>query len=400
MSNELIKIDEVTSIMGGFNEIVIKSNNSVSKCNEYGQTLLNTIEGNGGLNEALDQKVSEYLEKTKVTIKNMGERRKPITQLFDKIRSAFTAQEKTLDPKDPATIPGKLSKLRDQYAQTKYEAEQKRKREAERVAKVNAEKATYKRDLEEKLLNHFNSYLRTKKVELNNAFNALTLAGFDRETNMILLLSTDYPKAHFDAFYDDVPTYSIGGEAKAALRCEVLLGKYESFAGQFKSELADAKQWCKDRFASKKKELQELEELRRRDAAAAAEAEQAKLLREQEEAAKRAREEATKTELQRKELETKAQQEQMASLFDQSAATLAPVPANAKVKEKIQVLHPAGFLAIFNLWWIDEGVNLPMDELEKTFKKQITYCEKQANGKDQKHIESNYVQYVEDVRAK
>ncbi|NDV81298.1 hypothetical protein [Bacteroides sp. 51] len=400
MNNQLIKIDEVTSIMGGFDNIVNRSNTSVSKCNEAGQALLDTIEGNGGMNEALDQKAAEYLEKTKTTIKNMGERRKPITQLFDKIRSAFTAQEKSLDPKEPGTIPGQITKLRDKYAREKYEAEQKRKQEAERLAKLNAEKATYKRDLEEKLLTHFNTYLRSKKEELNKMFNALTLAGFDRETNMILLFPTDYPKAHFDAFSGEAPTYFIGGEAKAALRTEVLSGKYEYFASQFKSEITDAKQWCKDRFASKKKELQELEELRQRDTAAAAEVERVKLQREQEEAAKRTQEEASKAEQQRKEIEMKAQQEQMASLFDQSAAMVAPVASNAKVKEKIQVLHPTGFLEIFNMWWLNEGQSQPIDELEKAFKKQITFCEKRANGKEPEYIKSNYVKYVEDVRAK
>ena len=43
---------------------------------------------------------------------------------------------------------------------------------------------------------------------------------------------------------------------------------------------------------------------------------------------------------------------------------------------------------------------MPVEELEKIFKKMITYCEKQANGKDQKHIESKFIRYEADVKAK
>ena len=50
--------------------------------------------------------------------------------------------------------------------------------------------------------------------------------------------------------------------------------------------------------------------------------------------------------------------------------------------------------------WINEGQTLPVEELEKIFKKMITYCEKQANSKEQKHIESQFISYEADVKAK
>lgn len=96
----------------------------------------------------------------------------------------------------------------------------------------------------------------------------------------------------------------------------------------------------------------------------------------------------------------KAQQSSIGSLFMEAAASIAPPPTNAKVKEKIVVLHQQGYLEIFQMWWINEGQTLPVEELEKIFKKMITYCEKQANGKDQKHIESKYIRYEADVKAK
>ena len=58
------------------------------------------------------------------------------------------------------------------------------------------------------------------------------------------------------------------------------------------------------------------------------------------------------------------------------------------------------FFRIFQMWWIGEGQTLPFDELEKIFKKMTTYCEKKANSKDQTHIESQFISYEADVKAK
>lgn len=65
----------------------------------------------------------------------------------------------------------------------------------------------------------------------------------------------------------------------------------------------------------------------------------------------------------------KAQQSSIGSLFMEAAASIAPPPTNAKVKEKIVVLHQQGYLEIFQMWWINEGQTLPVEELEKIFKR-------------------------------
>ena len=54
MATELIKIDEVKNILSSFPDIIGRNTNSVKKCNEAGQTLLDTIEGEG-MNETIDQ---------------------------------------------------------------------------------------------------------------------------------------------------------------------------------------------------------------------------------------------------------------------------------------------------------------------------------------------------------
>ena len=372
---------------------------SVKKCNEAGQALLDTIEGEG-MNETIDQAAADFLKKVNTTLKNKDERRKPITQIFDKVRSFFTSQEKEIDPKDSSTIPGKLVAKRNEYAKFKYEEEQKRKKEAEQRVLINNEKVSYQQAIENGLLSYFSSYLSSKVTELQNIFSGLTYVNFDREVIGITVFQTDYPKAHFDKFTAEYATYYINKEIKAEIRKNTLLGKYEQYAQQYKAKISSVKQDLIDRIPSKRKELAELEQLRLANAEEAAKAEELRKQREAEEAAKQLQELKRKEEADRQEVAMKTQQSSIGNLFAGAAASVAPPPTNAKVKEKIVVLHQQGYLEIFQMWWIGEGQTLPFDELEKIFKKMTTYCEKKANSKDQTHIESQFISYEADVKAK
>ena len=399
MATELIKIEKAKNILSSFQDIMGKNTNSVKKCNEAGKALLDTIEGEG-MNETIDQATADYLKKVSVTLKNMDERRKPITQIFDRIRSFFTSQEKQIDPKDPSTIPGKLVIKRNEYAKFKYEEELKRKREAEQRARIETEKANYRQIIGDSLLSYFNQYLSSKVSELQGIFSNLTYENFDREVIGITVFQTDYPKSHFDKFSADSATYYISQETKQEIRREVLEGKYEQYAQQYKAKIVSVKQDLTDRVPSKRKELAELEQLRLANAEEAAKAEELRKQREKEAAAKRMEELKKEEEAAKQEAARKAQQSSIGRLVMEAAASIAPPPTNAKVKEKIVVLHQQGYLEIFQMWWINEGQTLPVEELEKIFKKMITYCEKQANGKDQKHIESKFIRYEADVKAK
>ena len=399
MATELIKIDEVKSILSSFPDTIGKNSSSVKKCNEAGQALLDTIEGEG-MNETIDQAAADYLKKVNVTLKNMDERRKPITQIFDKVRSFFTSQEKEIDPKDSTTIPGKLVVKRNEYAKYKYEEEQRRKKAAEQRARIETEKANYQQTIENSLLSYFNQYLSSKVSELQAIFSNLTHENFDREVIGITVFQTDYPKSHFDKFSADSATYYISQETKKEIRRNILQGRYEQLAQQYKAKILNVKQDLIDRIPSKRNELAELEQLRLANAEAAAKAEELRKQREIEATSKRMEEIKREEEAAKQEAALKAQQSTIGSLFAGAAASVAPPPTNAKVKEKIVIVNLQGYLEVFQMWWLNEGKALPVEELEKIFKKMITYCEKQANSKDQKHIESQFIRYEADVKAK
>ena len=46
-----------------------------------------------GMTDALDMEIAKFIEKAKVTVKKMNDRRTPVTQLFDQIRKVYTSME-------------------------------------------------------------------------------------------------------------------------------------------------------------------------------------------------------------------------------------------------------------------------------------------------------------------
>mgnify|MGYP000827438325 FL=1 len=163
--------------------------------------------------------------------------------------------------------------------------------------------------------------------------------------------------------------------------------------------MEDLRQSFIDRLPSKKQELIEEEELRKKDAEAAAIAEEERKKREEEERKQREFEIRQKELEQQKKAENTAQTSQMNSLFATAAASVSTTVSKAKVTEKIKVLHPAGFLEVYQMWWINEGQNLTIEELGKIHKKMITFCEKKANSGDEMKIKSKYIRYEEEVKA-
>lgn len=398
MATELIKVEEFTSLIKSAPDALSKNKNSIMACNQAGQSILDTIEGEG-MTDTLDVKAAEYLKKVSVTIKNMQARRSPITQIFDRIRSIFTSDEKAIDPKDTTTIPGKIVQARDQYAAKKRLEEKKRQEEAIRRSNIENEKTSYKAELNRLLFEHYNEYFSQKTRELEQLFNTLSLNAFDLKSKLIREFSLDYPREQFNKFSKEVSTIYLDQTTRSSIRGEVVIGKYAQFAEQFKFEMEDLRQSFIDRLGSKKQELIEEDQLRRTNQAAAEKAEKERKEREEKERQERAAEQAKKDAERIKKEHATVQVNQMETLFSAAAASITPATVKVKITEKIEILHPQGILEIYQMWWMREGNQLPIDELSKIHKKMVTFCEKIANKDDDK-INSKYIRYVEEVKAK
>lgn len=398
MSTELIKVEEFTSLMKSAPDALGKNQKSIANCNSAGQAILDTIQGEG-MTDELDAKAAEYLKKVNVTITNMKNRRAPVTQLFDRIRSIFTTDEKAIDPKDKSTIPGKIAAERDKYAALKREEERRKQQEMQRQANIEKEKGTYRLAIEQAINTHMSSYFAEQQKNLSHIWESITLATFELKEKSIRGWSTLYPREHFDTFNQDITTYYLDAQTKANIKAEILSNKYSAFSQQYKFDMEDLRQSFIDRLSSKKQELIEEEELRKKDAEAAAKAGTERKQREEEERKQRELEIQQKEHEQQQKAESSIQSAQMNSLFATAAASVTTRTSKAKVTERIKILHPAGFLEIYQMWWINEGQNLTIEELEKIHKKMISFCEKKANSDDEMKIKSKYIRYEEEVKA-
>ena len=96
----------------------------------------------------------------------------------------------------------------------------------------------------------------------------------------------------------------------------------------------------------------------------------------------------------------KKQGEQTMVMFEQEAA-IAETASAAEVRQgyEIVVLHPVGYTQIFQLWFENEGKNLPVDKMGNTKLEQMkSWAEKYALKNDVK-IESKFLKYEESFKA-
>ncbi len=366
---------------------------SRDRCLEACTRLLETITEKGMTNE-LDKEAALYISRTKKTIKDMNERRAPVTKLFDQIRSEFTTLENAIDPTRAGTVPYQLQQLRNDYAARRHAEEEARQRAAEVARQAAIAKESYRTACKDDYKAQFNQLVISRINELTEMSSRMTLdtytAIFDTLTGYDPQLPADWcPESTVRLPFNLPP------EEARAIRTAALQSLIPQFKEQFLAEVGDYRQELLDRLPSKKTELER--------AAQASAAEKARI-----EAELKAREAA---ELARKEAERKARETEEAhkkevekatteanSLFAMTATSSAYQP-KTKVTKKIRVTSPDGYSQLFALWWSKEGCRLSAEELAKVFKKQITFCEKLAN-KEEIFIEHPGVEYVDDVKAK
>lgn len=400
-NNSLIKVEEFNQIMQSAPATLQRNQASVSACNQTGQALLDTIEAEEGISsDELDATVSEYLEKTKITVENMNKRRKPLTQLLATVSKSFTSLESAIDIKSVTTIPYKLQQARNKYAAKKLEEQKKREAEARRIQLTENEKAQYKADITLLLDTTYANYVSRHIKALSGMYDHATLASYNdvcrqiKEAN-VTFNWTDFAnnvKDTFQTFYMDAAT-------RTGIKNELASIKKVEYTKRYSFELEDLKQSLIDRLPSLRKQLEEQEELRRTNAVEAARQEEQRRKEQQEQLRKQ------EEERKRREAEAKAKAEaekaaaEVRAAFDFSAASMPSTPTKAKVKKKIQITNPQGFLQVYQMWFTREGINMSMEDLEKVHKKMITYCEKVVN-KDGEEIKSAFVKYIDDVTAK
>lgn len=400
-NNSLIKVEEFNQIMQSAPATLQRNQASVSACNQAGQTLLDTIEAEGGIgSDELDAKVSEYLAKTKITVENMSKRRKPLTQLLATVSKSFTSLESAIDVKSVTTIPYKLQQARNKYAAKKIAEQKRREEEARRKQMLENEKAQYRSDISVMLDTAYAAYVEKHINALNSMFNRATLATYNDICRRISETSINFSWSAFvENVSDNKQTFYMDAETRKAIKNEVAIQKKKDFTERYRFEIEGTKQDLIDKLPSLRKQLEEQEELRRTNAVEAARMEEERKQQEAEERKKQEEERKRREEEAKAKAAAEKSAAEVQAAFDFSAASMSPTPTKAKVKKKIQITNPQGFMQVYQMWFMREGINMSMEDLEKVHKKMITYCEKVVN-KDGEQIQSAYVKYIDDVTAK
>jgi hypothetical protein len=444
-NNQLAVIENSIEVLKTGPQILQSNQIRAQKALIVGKNILSAIQEEG-ITAELDERAKNYLININKALPEMKQERAAVTQIMDELKKMFTEVENQLDPKKSGTVPAQIQVARDTYAKQMAEEAERKRKEAEAAAAKAKQRIELISTIEIKLSNYFNDYLLSKKTKFQQSFNSLELKEFADNAAAIRQYTPCYNKKHFDAFDAGLYSSVFTLEELQALQTEVMAGKYETYNTKYVDEMTSLKKEIVDKLPSKFEELKEQkrladeaaeaaekariaeqkrqeqiakanaaekerlekeaaiarenerkqqEELKKQQDAAAAEQKR----REEEEQKKLAAEAEEAKRLAEQEAEMKKQGEQTMVMFEQEAALADSVAPEARQGFEITVLHQAGYVQIFQLWFENEGKNLPIDKIGNTKLEQMkTWAEKQAHKTGTK-IESKFLKYEDSYKA-
>lgn len=425
-----------------------KHQTTLARAKQAQQAQIDKIGAHGNkLNEELDNETKELIIKLRKSTDAREEDRKPITQLFTAIAKMFTGVEGELK-----ALINPLQVYRDDYAKWCHEEAERKQREAERKAKVENARTELRSSITQLIGTKLNEYLYSIKAKMQSGFNAITLENYDAKSTGLANMHTAFDRTKLgEVLRYDLPNYdahllSIEDANKARIDAHEAYD-FNSWFIAYHQEITDLKKELQDKLPSKKAEL---------DAAAAAEAERQRIAKEQAEAeekrqaaiaaanaeqkqkleaeaaaqraadakrladmqAEQARidaerkqreaEEAAELQRQKEAADKKAKEDAEISAAAAKAQTLfdAAIDATpdnaapeARTGYEITVLHQAGWVEIFQLWYQNEGVKLGVEEMgKKSLNSMKTWAENHAKKNDEK-LSSKYLKYEASVKA-
>ena len=370
---------------------------SHDRCIQFGKELLKRVETEG-MSDSLDQEIAVFIDRAKKTLKKMNGKRSAVTQIFDTIRSAYTGLENEVDPAKKGTVPAQLQEVRNKYAAKKREEREAelRQRQQEQARLMAISKYTI--DVEEDYTRQYNALVTGTINRLMELDKSLTLDNYAIVADGVKNTSDALPQDWFNNLRPQVllPSALSPDEARS-IAADVKQKMFQRFTEQYTFEVSATRDDILDRLPSKRKEL---ERMAKANAEEAERIRKAMEERERKEAEQREKERAEREAKEKAAAELAAQKQEMDSLFGEAQLTEMAYQPKTQVKKRINVLNAEGFMPIVGMWWSHYGCTLSVAELEKEFKKQLTFCNKLANDKANPIlIQSERVEDVDDVKA-
>lgn len=369
---------------------------SVMRCTEAGNSLIQKIESNGGLDDSLDQLAEKYIKASSATVRKLNGIRAPLTSCFDEIRKMFTESEKSIAPSQPGSPAYQLQELRNAFARKKAaEAEERRRLEQERIRMeaaannyriscVQAIADAYTRQLEE-----FERFVSRKIDELSKADEAEML-----HKNIDILANSTIQ--HMEMLNIKKLPYEplLAGENKERIFNEVYKERMPELLKQFSTDINNMVVRAHARIRQKALLLEQSSASA--EAGKKLEALAAQPLLPEDERSSMAEQAKAEAEVKQKAVEA----ETLFLIAGTEKTAEAEYMPKTKSRLVCRPLNAEGYAEVFALWWAGEGKHLDECELQKVFKKQLTYANKMANSAKAEKIASANVEYVNEIKAR
>lgn len=396
-STELIKIEEITSIMSTASEILTKNEKLVNSAVNGGQILVDTAAS--GMSDDLDTAMNEWQLKAKTALKIMNDRRSPITQLMTKVARVFTSMESKLDPAKTESIFAQVQNLRNAYAKKK--AEEKRLAEAEinRKKCIADERVELLAAAEKQIRDTFTTKIYEFKAYYSKKFNEITLDNLFATKKLLEDAKLSYPMEKYMDLPVALSAVYLDKNEVSELIAKTRSSLYHLLDPSFKEAIETHNSELIEKIPSKKVELENI---------AKASAEEADRLLKQKQDREKAEAEAQKQaqiiEKQQSDqkLQEQKEQQKVNNLFDAHAdiATIAESEKPIREAYKIEVKNYAGWMQIASFWFEREGKTLDADKFEKkTLGQMKAFAEKAALKNDKEKITSDHLVYEEVIKA-
>ena len=454
MTEEIVKVEEFKQLISSAPAVLQENRNSHDKAVIRANELCDMAKVK--MDDVMDEQLSEFIRKAKLTITSMKEKRSPFTQIMTAIAKEFTSLENEI----PASI-ALCQKLRDDYATKKVQERQELERQAALRLAKESEAIDIAKNYRIMYSSEYTNFVLKFKTGKADWFNALNLETIKSAAKEISQFSNNISNGMFgfDIHIPELKHHS--PEEYYAIVNPINQGLVISGPAVFKKDIEDFSRELLDMIPSKYQQLHDLEvqrlkeiELRaieserQRRVGIQAAWDKRKSYREQDAAKKlaleaenkRKEEEAEKARLQAivdeearkrkaledEEAEKNRQAEEKKKIEDQAEAQLikseseAQVAASGqmasamvdsqadlfseapKVKEgySIKILNNAAYLLMAQFWFENEGKTLPESKFESmTFARMKVFCEKYA-AKNDEFIQSKLIVYEPIYKAK
>ncbi len=396
-STEIIKVEEITSIMINAGEALTKNTKLNASAVKKIQSLLDEIEADGMTAER-DAELNSWQIKAKEALPIMNARRSPITQMANRIISAFTACENDINPAVKTSYYVKAQMYRNSWA-TKL-AEEKRKKEEEILNQQKAaqEQINVKSEAENQIRVSYNEKLFQCKTYVNKLLNEMTIETHFQVKKKIEDINLLYPRDKFYELSVNITSFILDKNVLDEIIKNTKVALYDELAANFRENMEVTKQEVLDKIPSK---INELNEMAKASKSQKEELERQQKEREQLEADRLKKEAEDAQKLAEQKIEQQKEADKISNLFDQQSQ-LAELETQGKSKDgyEIVIKNNAAWGAIFMFYFEKNANSMTIEEFgKKTGNQMKAFAEKAALKDDKEKIVSVHLVYNPIVKA-